>query len=149
VTPVLTPDALTRETGSRCKQRIKDHNAARCGASFAMHKTTKTASADKPQKPRPDFPLFPHRTNRWAKKIRGRFVYFGKVSDDPNGETALNLWLEQKDCLLAGRTPRTSRQGLTVRELCNRFLTVKQGQVDTRVAIPRFIGAQETETALE
>lgn len=82
--------------------------------------------AKKVSKPRPDFPLFPHATGRWAKKVRGRLVYFGKTADDPKGENALRLWLDQKDDLLSGRTPTVRRDGLTVRDLCNRYLTVQQ-----------------------
>ena len=48
----------------------------------------------KPAKPYPDFPLFPHATGRWAKKVRQRLCYFGKVADDPKGERALALWLD-------------------------------------------------------
>jgi hypothetical protein len=75
------------------------------------------------KKPRPDFPLFPHRTGRWAKKVRGSFAYFGKVADDPRGERAIELWLEQKDDLLAGRRPRPKADALTVEELADRFCT--------------------------
>lgn len=95
------------------------------------HSTALTARP-KPAKPRPDFPLFPHATGRWAKKFRGKFHYFGKIADDPKGEAALELWLDQKDDLQAGRLPRTAKVGLTVRDLANRFLTVKRHQVDTR-----------------
>lgn len=80
----------------------------------------------KRKKPHPDFPLHPHGSGRWAKKVLGKRVYFGKVADDPNGERAIELWLEQKDDLLAGRVPR-SRAGLaTVADACNRFLAFKE-----------------------
>ena len=96
---------------------------------------------DKPRKPRTDFPLFPHASGRWAKKVRGRFHYFGKVAEDPRGATALQRWLDQRDDLLAGRVPRTSGDGLTIRDLANRFLTVKQHQVETQEITQRHFDA--------
>jgi integrase len=99
--------------------------------------TKRKASTEKPKKPRPDFPLFPHGSGRWCKKVRGKFHYFGKVADDPKGERALELWLEQRDDLLAGRTPRPAAEGLTVKDLLNRFLTAKQHQLDCGEITPR------------
>ncbi|MEE9602963.1 MAG: tyrosine-type recombinase/integrase, partial [Thermoguttaceae bacterium] len=95
-----------------------------------MAHSTRPKPAKKPNKPRPDFPLFPHANGRWAKKVRQRLIYFGKWADDPKGAAAVDLWLDQKDDLLAGRTPRVSADGLTVRDLCNRFLTAKELQRD-------------------
>src|SRR5262245_23912957 len=88
----------------------------------------------KPSKPHPDFPLFPHATKRWAKKIRGKLVYFGPWSD-PDG--ALTKYLEQKDALHAGRKPREVSAGVTVKELCNQFLNHKQARVDGGELSPR------------
>lgn len=83
-----------------------------------------------PKKPRPDFPLFPHKTGYWTKKVRGRFHYFGKIVDDPEGQKALDKWLDHKDDLLAGRTPRATGDGLTIRDLCNRFLSAKKAKLE-------------------
>jgi integrase len=81
-----------------------------------------------PSKPRPDFPLFPHKgTNRWAKKVRGKLVYFGRVfPDDPKGEAALQKWLDQKDELLAGRKPRVKTDNRSIEDLCNLYLEAKR-----------------------
>src|SRR5664279_3605294 len=81
----------------------------------------------KPNKPYPDFPLFPHATRRWAKKIRGKLHYFGPWAD-PDG--ALQKYLDQRDDLHAGRTPRVQKDGLTIRDLVNQFLTSKRLMVD-------------------
>lgn len=91
----------------------------------------------RPAKPRPDFPLFPHAAGYWAKKVRGSLVYFGKWADDPKGDVAVRLWLDQKDDLLAGRTPRNTPDGLTVAGLCNHFLTAKKQQRDAGDIRPR------------
>jgi integrase len=89
------------------------------------------------KKPRPDFPLFPHATRRWAKKIRGKMHYFGPTLTDPQGELALLKYLDQKDALHAGRMPRQSGDEVTVRDLLNRFLTTKKHLVDTDELTPR------------
>lgn len=83
---------------------------------------TRRKAAAKPHK---DFPLFPHAAGYWAKKIRGKLRYFGKIASDPKGDAALALWLEQKDALLAGRTPRPKHEGLTLEDLCDTFMTAK------------------------
>ena len=51
-----------------------------------------------PRKPTPDYPLFAHSNGQWAKKVRGRFHYFGPWSDP---QAALEKWVAQKDALLA------------------------------------------------
>lgn len=58
--------------------------------------------SDRPAKPYADFPLFPHATRRWAKKIKGKFVFFGPW-DDAHG--ALQRYLAQCDELHAGHVP--------------------------------------------
>jgi integrase len=96
-------------------------------AQTVLHPTT-PAPDGKPAKPNPDFPLFPHAAGYWAKKIRGKLVYFGKW-DDPDG--ALAKYLEQKDDLHAGRKPRPEAEALTVKDLANAFLNHKAARRDS------------------
>jgi len=88
----------------------------------------------KPNKPYADFPLFPHATKRWAKKIRGQLHYFGPRSD-PDG--ALKKYEDQKDDLHSGKTPRQVSTGVTVKELANAFLYHKELKRDAGEFAPR------------
>ncbi|VTR97011.1 tyrosine recombinase : Uncharacterized protein OS=Blastopirellula marina DSM 3645 GN=DSM3645_10342 PE=4 SV=1: Phage_integrase [Gemmata massiliana] len=88
----------------------------------------------KPNKPYPSFPLYAHVTGRWAKKIRGKLHYFGPW-DDPDG--ALKKYLEQKDALHDGRTPRVASEGVTVKLLCNAYLNHKKEKLDRGELSPR------------
>ena len=96
-----------------------------------MTKSTTPGKSRKRAKSHADFPLFKHATGRWCKKVKGSFHYFGKVADDPDGQAALDLWLEQTDDLLAGRKPRPDYSGLTLEDLCNHFLHHKKLLVDS------------------
>lgn len=82
----------------------------------------------RPLKPYPEFPLFPDHRGQWVKKIRGKRHYFGPWG---NWQAALDKYLEQKDALHAGRTPRASGVGLTLLGLCDLFLDQKETEVDS------------------
>jgi integrase len=88
----------------------------------------------KPKKPHRDFPLFPHATRRWAKKIRGKMHYFGPWHD-PQG--ALDKYVEVRDDLFAGRTPRARTNRPTLRDLANRFLTAKKQMCESGELKPK------------
>ena len=93
-----------------------------------MSESNENRLRSKPTKPYADFPLFAHATGRWAKKIRGKLHYFGKWND-PDG--ALRKYLDQRDDLHAGRTPRLQNGCLTIVDLCNRYLTSKKHRLDS------------------
>jgi hypothetical protein len=107
-----------------CSERVPDTTSHLKTKGDAM---SNSSTLKKPEKPYPGFPMFPHATKRWAKKIRGKLHYFGRW-DDPGA--ALQKYLDQKDDLYAGRTPRVSGEGLTIAELCNHFLNTKRHLLD-------------------
>lgn len=92
----------------------------------------KVAPRPKPKKPHKDYPLFPHASGQWAKKIQGKLHYFGAWADP---QAALERYVKQKDNLLAGLPP-TSGDDLTIRELVNRFLTSKKRLVESGELAP-------------
>jgi integrase len=75
----------------------------------------------------PDYPLTPHPSGQWTKKVRGKVHYFGILGDPDN---ALRLWLQEKDYHLAGLPPPANVGGLTVEQLLDRHLQ----DVDDRIA---------------
>ncbi len=81
--------------------------------------------SERPVKPYPDSPLFPHATGRWAKKIRGRFAFFGPWAD-PEG--ALARYLAQRDELYAGRREERETCAAIGATLDMREQTVLRGQ---------------------
>jgi integrase len=108
--------------------------------SKSTRKNRSRKAADLPKKPYPDFPLTPHASGKWQKKIRGKTHYFGNWARRVGGKLvrvegdgwkeALELYRAQADDLHAGRTPRVKSDGLTVAALCNHFLTAKQRKLD-------------------
>jgi integrase len=105
-------------------------------------------AAVRPKKPYPDFPLSPHPSGAWQKKIRGKIHYFGRWARRVNGklvrvegdgwEEALEEYKAVADDLHAGRTPRVKTDGLTVADLCNAFLTAKLRKVSSGELGPRM-----------
>lgn len=91
-----------------------------------------TAKPAKPDKPWPTFPLYAHKSGRWAKKIRGTTHYFGPWRD-PNG--AHQRYLADKDDLEAGRRPSRASTGVTdalaVKQMVGLFLDSKEISVES------------------
>lgn len=133
-----------------CGQRRIRHLTFCIGGSILSDSTQKPRhrkAANRPKKPDPEFPLTPHASGAWQKKIRGRIHYFGKWAKRVNGKKvriegdgwkgALELYKSQADDLHAGRTPRAKTDGLTVTEVCSHFWTAKQ-QLE---AVPKIFSA--------
>lgn len=78
-------------------------------------------TSDHPKKPYPGFPLCVQGNGYWAKKIRGKVHYFGRVDDGCEAAEEA-LYNRQRDDLYAGRVPRESDDILTLEILLNAYL---------------------------
>ncbi len=83
---------------------------------------------DKPQKPYEDFPLFPHATKRWAKKIRGQLHYFGSWA--AGWEAALREYERVREYLYTGRQRPIPTDGVTVADVCSAFMQSRTKRVE-------------------
>ena len=111
---------------------------------------------DRPPKPTPDFPLCPSNLGYWQKKINGTIHYFGRWGRVVNGkltriqpdgcwQAALEEYQQKREDIWAGRTPRVPSEGLTVKDLCNRFLTAKLQKVNSgEIAARTFAEYRQT-----
>jgi len=81
-----------------------------------------------------DFPLTPHVTGRWCKKLRtptgAKVCFFGKLSD--GWQAAKKRFDEDKEAIITtGRPrPKAGQGGLTLLDLCNQFLHFKRQHVN-------------------
>lgn len=80
-----------------------------------------------PKKPYPGFPLYAHGRGYWAKKIRGKTHYFGRIED--GWEAAEALYNRQREDLHAGREPRDNDDRITVGDLCDNYLDAGKARV--------------------
>lgn len=89
---------------------------------------------EKPAKPYPEFPLFPHQSGQWAKKINGSIRYFG-TWDDP--EKALSLYESERKAWELNINPRTmtiipgfgNKTDLSIADGINLFLDYVENKV--------------------
>ncbi|MEO1616824.1 MAG: site-specific integrase [Planctomycetota bacterium] len=94
----------------------------------------KAAKPVRPEKPYPDYPLTPHASGKWCKKVRGKLHYFG-TWDDPNG--ALSEWLAAEPHIRATGEKESDNTESDIRYLCNSFLDSKEQQRDGGDLSPR------------
>jgi len=110
-----------------------------------MPQSTTKSPVAKPPKPYVGYPLFAHASGRWAKKILGKFHYFGKWTDEPDGGSmaALGRYEEVASDLHAGREPRRSPDGAaTVADVCNEYMAAKEHALNAGEIVDRTFAEQ-------
>lgn len=134
----------------------------------STRKDTRRNKSVRAPKPYPDFPLSPHPSGAWQKKINGRIFYYGRWGKIVNGtmtrlpgdgwREALALYETVREDDHTGRERRAVlengevkvlRGGTTnptVAELCNHFLTAKTRKKDAGELSVRMFAEYKTTT---
>jgi hypothetical protein len=128
-TPVSEPASASASQKRKARKRRK-----------RRPKSAWTVAGFTIKRPYPDFPLSPHASGKWTRKIRGELKYFGAWATRVGGklerveadgwEAALAEYKQQAEDLHAGRTPRPTGSELTVKQLFDRFLTAKHRKME-------------------
>ena len=105
-------------------------------------KQKRSTKPKRPKKPTPTFPLFAHANGQWAKTISGEAVYFGPWSDP---EAAQQAYFEYIGFEYIGTAEPKAKQ-VTVREVVNAFLTLKEDKVNAGTLAPRTLERYKTTT---
>ena len=95
----------------------------------------KSSKTPRPNKPHPNFPLTASGNGQWCRRIAGTIHYFGPWGD---WKAALERHNKEYPYLKARIAPPESYDGITVGELCNRFLTTKQALLDSEEISDRW-----------
>jgi integrase len=110
----------------------------------------------RPAKPYEEFPLYAHPLGYWSKKINKKILHFGRWGRRVNGrmehlpyeanwQKALAAFSARVDDAHAGRIRETVvqerevRDGLSIAELCNKFLTSKLRKMHSGELSPRSL----------
>jgi integrase len=84
-----------------------------------------------PVKPHPDFPLYPHRSGQWCKKIKGQAHYFGSWRRDPQGNAAFDLYRHELPYLLRDeKPPPLNSAGFKLADVVNLWVGRKKERMD-------------------
>jgi hypothetical protein len=101
-------------------------------------RTRRKFKEGRPQPPYSEFPLSPHSSGSWVKKINGKIHYFGRWGKRVKGQLvpvdgggwkeALDLYRQIGPDLHAGRRPRTTKRAAdpTIGDVCNDFYESKK-----------------------
>ena len=90
----------------------------------------------KPAKPRKDFPLYPHLSGQWSKKIRGKMLCFG-VWEDPIA--AEQKWDREKYVLLDCRVHAKVDHDLESTDQDRPIVGEQNERLSSSSDVPRYV----------
>jgi hypothetical protein len=85
---------------------------------------------DRPDKPRDDFPIWPHASGSWCAVIEGKRRSFGGWAKDRDGSAALKRYHSFIDSRKAGFIMQSNSTIASVREVVNRYLNTQRRRAE-------------------